>query len=139
MTHRQWLATVPSAIKGDALWKLSAYRQALFLEDIGWHDATKLMRDRRTRDLSGQLYEALASIPGNIAEGYSRSTGKDRARFYEYANGSAREARTHYYGGRYILGDDVAVHRINLLTDVIRLLTTMIPQQRTQPRLAKRT
>jgi hypothetical protein len=53
-----------------------------------------------------------------------------RARFYEYALGSARESRDWYYRGRHILGDDVAGHRLQLLTEIIRLLLTMVPQQR---------
>jgi four helix bundle protein len=67
-------------------------------------DITKLMQDRRTLDLSGQLYEAIGSIGANFAEGYSRSSARDQARFYEYSLGSARESRTWYYDGRHILG-----------------------------------
>ena len=121
---------VPEAIKGDALWKVKVYRLALFLGDLGWHDITKLAQDRRTLGLADQLYRALGSISANIAEGYSRGTGKDRARFYEYALGSARESRDWYYKGRHVLEEAVVGHRLDLLTDVIRLLLTMIPQQR---------
>lgn len=63
-------------------------------------------------------------------EGYSRGTGRDRARFYEYALGSARESRDWYYKSRYILGESVTNHRIGILTQIIRLLLTMVPQQR---------
>ena len=136
MTHRQWLATVPDVIKQDALWKVSAYRNALFLQDISWSDVTKLAADRRTLRLSGQLYEAVGSIGANTAEGYSRSTGRDRARFFEYALGSAREARNWYYAGRHVLSDGVALHRMQLLTEIIMLLLTMVPDQRTQRRLS---
>lgn len=80
-------------ITGDALWTVQVYRLALFAADLGWHDVTKLMRDRRTLSLSDQLYQALGSISANIAEGYSRGSSKDRARFYEYSLGSARESR----------------------------------------------
>jgi four helix bundle protein len=76
---------------------------ALFVSDIGWHDVSKLVKDGRTIKLSDQLSRALGSISANIAEGYSRGTGKDRARFYEYALGSARESRDWYYKGRHIL------------------------------------
>jgi hypothetical protein len=51
-------------------------------------------------------------------------------RFYEYSLGSAREARDWYYKGRHILGLAVVNHRLELLTEVIRLLLTMIPEQR---------
>ena len=103
---------------------------ALFLSDLCWFDVTKLMQDKRTLDLSDQLYRAAGSISANIAEGYSRSTGRDRARFYEYALGSGRESRDWYYKARHVLGDSVAQHRSGFLTEIIRLLITMVPQQR---------
>jgi four helix bundle protein len=130
MNYGEWEERVPEMIKADSLWKMKAYRIALFLADVGWHDATKLMRDRRTLGLSDQLYRALGSISANLAEGYSRGTGKDRARFYEYALGSARESRDWYFKGRHVLGETVAQHRLQLLSEVIRLLLTMVPQQR---------
>lgn len=77
-----------------------------------------------------QLYRALGSVSANLAEGYSRGPGKDLARFYEYSLGSARESRDWYYKGRHIMGEGVTQHRLQLLTGVIRLLLTMIPQQR---------
>ncbi len=130
MNFDEWVKTVPQTITDDPLWKVEAYRVGLFVADIGWHDVTKLMQDKRTLDLSDQLYRWLGSISANIAEGYSRSTGRDRARFYEYALGSARESRDRYYKSRYVLGDEVANHRLNFMTQIVRLLITMVPQQR---------
>ncbi|MCC7354545.1 MAG: four helix bundle protein [Anaerolineae bacterium] len=130
MTYDEWEQTVPEAIKDDSLWKMTAYRLALFAADLGWHDATKLAKDHRTIGLSDQLYRALGSVSANLAEGYSRGTGKDRARFYEYDLGSAREGRDWYYKGRHVLGETIVQHRLQLLTEVIRLLLTMVPQQR---------
>ena len=132
MEYEEWEKIVPEAIRADSLWKMTAYRLALFLGDLGWYDVTKLMRDRRTIGLSDQLYRALGSISGNLAEGYSRGTGKDRARFYEYSLGSARESRDWYFKGRHILGETVVQHRLQLLAEIIRLLLTMVPQQRRQ-------
>ncbi len=113
----------------DSLWKMKAYRLALFVGDISWHDVTKLIGDRRTVGVSDQLYRALGSVSANVAEGYSRGTGKDRARFYEYALGSARESRDWYFKGRHILGEEVVEHRLQLLTEIIRLLLAMVSQQ----------
>jgi len=93
MNYGEWEKAVPEEIKGDSLWKVEAYRLGLFIADVGWYDVTKLLRDKRTLGLSDQLYRALGSISANLAEGYSRGTGRDRARFYEYALGSARESR----------------------------------------------
>ena len=130
MNYDEWEKDVPEAIRADSLWKMKAYRLAVFLGDLGWHDATKLAGDRRTSALAEQLYEALGSVSANLAEGYSRGTGRDRARFYEYALGSARECRNWYFKGRHVLGDGVFRHRLGLLTEVIRLLLAMVPQQR---------
>jgi hypothetical protein len=76
------------------------------------------------------LYRSSGSISANLAEGYSRGTGKDRARFYEYALGSARESRDWYFKARHFLGEAVFEHRLQLLTRVIQLILTMIPEQR---------
>ena len=130
MNYEEWVATVAEEIKADSLWKVTAYRLALFLGDLGWYNTAVLVRNRRMLSLSDQLYRALGSISANLAEGYSRGTGKDRARFYEYALGSARESRDWYFKARHVLGEVVFQHRLQLLTRVIQLLLIMIPQQR---------
>ncbi|PWU16158.1 MAG: four helix bundle protein [Verrucomicrobia bacterium] len=130
MTFDDWLKSVPKEITEDSIWKMEAYRLSLFLADLAWHDATKLMGDRRTLDLAGQLYSSVGSIEANIAEGYSRGSGRDRARFYEYALGSARESRGWYYKGRHVLKEVVAQHRMVLITHIARLLLKMVPDQR---------
>jgi four helix bundle protein len=109
---------------------MEVYRLTVFASDLAWHDVSKLVEDKRTVSLSDQLYRAIGSVSANIAEGYSRQSGKDQARFYEYALGSAREARGWYYQGRHILSEAVAMHRIMLLTRIIRSLLTIIPAER---------
>ena len=130
MNYDEWIKNVPQAITQDPLWNLKVYRLALFAADIGWHDVTRLMQDKRTLALSDQLYRALGSIGGNLSEGYSRGSGKDRARFYEYSLGSARECRNWYYNGRHVLEAKVSNHRMNLLSQIARLLLTMLPSER---------
>lgn len=130
MNYNEWLNSVPPEIQGDSLWKMEAYRLALFAADLGWPDVTKLLSGKRTIGLSSQLYEAIGSVSANISEGYSRGTGRDRARFYEYALGSARESLGWYYKGRHVLGDKVVQHRIGLLTQITRLLLKTVPHQR---------
>jgi four helix bundle protein len=130
MTYNEWLASVPPELTNDPLWRMEVYRLAVFASDLAWHDVSKLVEDKRTVSLSDQLYRAIGSVSANIAEGYSRQSGKDQARFYEYALGSAREARGWYYQGRHILSEAVAMHRIKLLTRIIRLLLTIIPAER---------
>jgi four helix bundle protein len=111
---------------------MEAYRLALFLSDVCWLDASTLGADRRTLGLSDQLYRSVGSIGANLVEGYSRGSGRDRARFYEHALGSARESRDWYCKGRHILGDKVSQHRMAFTTQIIRLLLTTIPTQRRQ-------
>ena len=55
MNYEEWTRSVPDEITGDSLWKMNAYRLALFAADIGWNDVTKLMGDKRTIELSNQL------------------------------------------------------------------------------------
>jgi four helix bundle protein len=128
--YQMWEREVPSAITGDPLWRLEAYRLAVFVADVAWHDVDALSRDQRTLDNSDQLYRALCSIGANIAEGYSRGSGRDTARFYGYALGSAREARGFYFHGRHVVGEDVALTQIDLLSQIIRLLFVMVRDQR---------
>jgi four helix bundle protein len=132
MTFNAWQDNVPEAITADSLWKMQAYRLALFASDVCWKDLRKLSKKRTMRSLSDQLYRAVGSIGANLAEGYSRGTGKDRARFYEYALGSARESRDWYYKARHVLGKEIADHRLKMMSKIIRLLLTMVPQQRGQ-------
>ncbi|HNB34592.1 MAG TPA: four helix bundle protein [Anaerolineales bacterium] len=130
MNFEEWQITVSDEIKNDMLWKMSVYKYALFIGEIGWFDVTKLQGDSRLYKVSNQLYGALGSISANISEGYSRGSNKERAHFYEYALGSARESRDWYYKSRHVLGSHVFQHRLELLTHIIRLLLTMVPQQR---------
>ncbi|MBI4670339.1 MAG: four helix bundle protein [Chloroflexi bacterium] len=130
MDYQEWEKTVPDFLKNDSLWKMSMYRAALFASSLGWQDVTKLYQDKRTVGVAEQLFEALGSIHANLAEGYSRGSSKDRARFYEYALGSARESRSWYFDGRHVLGEEILNHRGRLLTRIIQLGLTMIPQQR---------
>lgn len=129
----EWERSVPDSIRGDALWRMTVYRLSLYLGDLAWEDVSTLHRDGRTRRIADQLYRAVGSISANVAEGYSRGSGKDRARFYEYALGSAREARDWYYKARHKLGDDVADARLDLLANVCRQLLGTIRNQAGRP------
>jgi hypothetical protein len=59
MNYREWMETVPEAIARDSVWQSEAYRLALFDADLAWHDATKLIRDKRTISLADQLMRLL--------------------------------------------------------------------------------
>jgi four helix bundle protein len=130
VNYGDWEKTVPEAITTDPLWRMKVFRVAEFVEDLSWCDVTKLAGDPRTIRVSGQLYASMGSISANLAEGYSRSTGKDRARYLEYSLGEARESREWYRRGRHVLGEAVYLHRINLLTEICKMLNALIPDQR---------
>ncbi len=128
--YDDWQENVPKAITDDSLWKMKVYKLSLFLADISWSDISTLFKDGRTKSISSQLYRAIGSIGSNISEGYSMGTGKNRARYYEYVLGSTREARDWYYKSRHILGNEIIEHRFLILTEIIKLLLTMVPDQR---------
>jgi four helix bundle protein len=129
----EWAAHVPLVMRNDPIWRLPAYRYALFLGDLVQGDVHKLRRDVRTRRLVDQLIDAVESISANIAEGYSRTTGPERARFFEYAHSSAREARDWLFKVRHALDPEVATARILLVTRVMKILAAIIPRERADP------
>lgn len=52
------------------------------------------------------------------------------AKLYEYALGSAREARNWYFAARFVLSEEVTNHRISFLIQIVRYLPKMIPEER---------
>ncbi len=88
-----------------------------------------LSDDSVTRAIAGQLHAAVGSISANIGEGYSRSSGVDRSRLFEYALGSVRESMTWYNAAGPILGD-VVLTRLNDLEEIRRILLAVIPRER---------
>jgi four helix bundle protein len=130
MNYAEWIETVPPEITNDPIWKLEVYRLALFVDDIGWKDVVALSKNSLMWGVADQLHRSLGSISANLTEGYSRSKGLDRARFFEISLGSARESRDWYYKSRHVLPVEVVKHRMGLVTRVISLLVPMIGHQR---------
>ena len=125
-----WEATVPASFKRDTIWRTPAYRFGLWLADLVKADANVLRADRNSRNDADQLLRAVGSISSNLSEGYSRSTGPERARYYDYALASARESRDWYYKARDVLGIERMEHRIEILDRIIRILTAIVPRER---------
>jgi four helix bundle protein len=113
----------------DPLFRMRAYRLAVDLLDVAWQDAKMLSAEPVTERIAGQLYAAVSSIGANLGEGYSRSSGKDRARIFEFALSSVRESITWYQAGRPVLGEIVR-SRLNVLEELRRLLLAIIPRER---------
>ncbi len=114
----------------DPLSRMRAYQLARELLADSWNDAEKLRHHRVTEKVSGQLYAAVGSIAANLGEGYSRSSGRDRARLFEYALGSVRESMTWYRSAEPVLGAEVVRERLDKLEEIRRLLLAIIPRER---------
>jgi four helix bundle protein len=120
---------IEAATSNDPLLRMRAYQIAKDLRQTAWLDAKTLAADPITQRIAGQLYAAVGSICANIGEGYSRSSGMDRARIFEYALGSVRESMSWYEAARPLLGD-VVLTRLNDLEEIRRLLLATIPRER---------
>ena len=134
--HIDGPVTVPSAFSSpvvfatDPIYRMAAYRMALQLSRSAWGDAVRLDKCSITRRVAVQLYTASGSIRANLSEGYSRASGADRARLFEYALGSARESRDWYDLARPILGDQVVDDRDAVLVKIVHILLAVIPRER---------
>ena len=124
----EW-ARHPSASRlGDPLWTVQAYRLSSYALECHSHDAREAPALARASTFD-QLTRSIGSIAANIAEGYSRPTSADRAKFYGYALGSTREAIVWYDSVRRELGD-VVTQRQAILVQVRRLLLTTLRRSR---------
>jgi four helix bundle protein len=128
----EWLLQVPASIKSDSLWEFITYRHALFLADLAWFDAEKIIKDARGRGIAWQLIDSAGSIAANIEEGYGRGFGKDYSRFLRISLGSARETKGWYFRSRHVLDQQVVHHRIALIDEIISSLVKVSKQQRDQ-------
>lgn len=129
MKYDLWVETIPDGVRHDSLWKVKAYRLSLYLADLSWNDITKI-KNNGVFSLADQLYRATGSIGANIAEGYSRSSFKEKVRFYEYSLGSARESRDWYLKSRHIINHEDLKLRLELLSIITKLLLAMINDKR---------
>ncbi len=129
MDYEEWEAQVPEEIRQDPLWKMEAYRLALYLYDLAWEDCERLLSDPRGRAVAEQLIRSVGSICANIEEGYGRGFGKVFGQFLGYSLGSTRESRGWYYRGRRLLTEEVIRARYSLLTQITGLLVIARNQQ----------
>jgi four helix bundle protein len=127
--YERWQARPPDDLFGDPIWRLPAYRLSRFLALVVRKDIKRLRLAHRRSYVPEQLKRAVDSVSTNITEGYSRLSGRERARFYEYALGSAREARD-WYARLPSVGAEVALGRARLLTRIIKILNVAIPEER---------
>ena len=89
------------------------------------YKATKGFPREEQFGLTTQLRRAAVSIAANIAEGASRSSGKDQARYVEIAFGSLNEVATMLYicvGQEFLTRDQLACLKIEI-RDIGRMLS----------------
>ena len=120
----------PLTADADLVSRMRVARVAAELLDVAWFDAEIVVRNPITVIVAGQLYAAVGSISANLREGYSRSSGRDRARFFEYALGSARETEVWYAASMRLLSAEVMDARGESLAEIERLLLAVIPRER---------
>ena len=132
MTYEAWEAAVPESIKRDPLWKMAVYRKALFpgrhcvagRDSAGWRQTNHQPRGPTVpgsrinrRKYRRRLFQEQSKRPGA---------------FLEYSLGSARESRGWYWKARHVLEAKVTDHRMELLSELIRLLLAMIRRPTSQ-------
>ena len=110
---------------------MRAYVLAENLIHQSWDDVVDLDKRYVMRGVASQLYRAIGSIAANIGEGYSRSSGKDRVRMYEYALGSTRECSVWYESARPMLVERSDL-RLATLTEIRKLLLSAIQRERSR-------
>ena len=126
----EWEAGAPASLKRDPIWRTPSYRYGLWLADLAKRDVRLLRVDPEYRNTADQLLRAVEGISANLAEGYSRSTGKERARYYDYALATTRESRDWYFKARDALGAVITEHRQDVLERIVRILTVVVPRER---------
>ena len=125
-----WIATVPRALRNDPVWKVRAYQIGSYVAHLAADDAAIAAADIRFRENAPQLVKAVGGVTAAISEGYSRLSRKDRIRYYEYAHGSANEAKSWYMGVACLFDAATLDHRLDHLCRVNQLLLAMIANER---------
>lgn len=90
------------------------------------YEQTKKFPNEETYALSDQMRRAAVSIPSNIAEGSSRSSDRDFAKFISIASGSAAELETQFYISKKLgyISDPEWSEIVVLLTETRKMLNS---------------
>jgi four helix bundle protein len=126
----EWEATLPATFLRDPIWRTPAYRFGLWLSHLAKNDFALLYAHPSSRNTAQQLLRAVEGISANLSEGYGRSTGRERARYYDYAQATTREARDWYFKALDVLGPEVVEQRLSVLERILRILAVVIPRER---------
>ena len=119
--------------------KLSVWQKAIEFADRVYAATASFPGDERF-GLTSQLRRAAVSVSSNIAEGSSRSSNVDFARFIEIAYGSVMEvvSQLHIAKRQQFVSDDSFEELGNLADEVSRMLSglraSLLKQSRDQSR-----
>lgn len=103
--------------KNLGIWKKSR----LFCSKI--YDVTATFPNEEKFGITNQLRRAAVSIPSNIAEGSSRNSNKDFARFLEIAIGSAYEVETQLLisSDLEFINEEKTIELTKMLEEIIKM------------------
>jgi four helix bundle protein len=110
--------------------QFGAYQKARELFDLVVADMDMLKSDPKCYRLIAQQIASADSICSNIEEGYGRLSRAEYVRFLDIARGSARETRGRYQRMKHWLTEAIIKHRLELLDEIIGILTNSIGQLR---------
>ena len=110
--------------------QFGAYQKARELFDFVVSDMNELKGDPRCYRLIPQQVASADSICSNIEEGYGRLSRPEYVRFLDFARASARETRGRYERMKHWLAQDVIAKRIQLIDEIIGILTASIVRMR---------
>lgn len=113
--------------------KLAVWQKAHLLTLAIYHATERFHADERY-GLTSQLRRAAASVPTNIAEGASRNSSSDFARFLDIAMGSASELEYQLILAHdlKLLHDDTQMTLNENLSEVKRILTGLTKRVRSR-------
>jgi four helix bundle protein len=85
--------------------------------------------------LTNQIRRASVSILSNLAEGISRFSSKEKARFYEVSFGSATEVKAQLIISAKLgfIENSVADHLISLIQEIMRMLSGLRKYELSKP------
>ena len=107
-----------------------AYQKAEQLFDMVVKDMDILKTNPLCYRLISQQIASADSICANIEEGYGRLSRAEYVRFLDFARASARETRGRYGRMTHWLPQEVIQQRVELLDEIIGILTSSIERMR---------
>jgi four helix bundle protein len=114
----------------SGLENFGGYQKARQLFDLVVADMERLRTNPLCYRLVSQQIGSADSICANIEEGYGRLSRVEYVRFLDIARGSARETRGRYERMANWLDREVIQQRIQLLDELIGILTSSIERMR---------